>query len=547
MTALPAKLTPMTKVPGSLDTSHEAGFSNSSSSEGLTVNRTIANDRIKVENESGLLLRERLRLTAGVIALLFAVQLIWGYFSGEAAQVILFSRLLRTLLATAFCILLKTQRHLSLQWLRAIELTLYAGSTLLLLFSQYVSNIEFIRRDDIAKVVTTELSGILNFTILIVMYGALIPNNPGRAIRMIFLMASGPFLVFGLLLEHPMRAMKHLDGINPSVLVGTHVIYLGIGSFVAITSSYILHGLRKELIEARRLGPYKLGACLGHGGMGEVYLAEHDLLKRPCALKLIKPELSANAIAVAMFEREVQAAASLRHPNTIEIFDYGRTPDGIFYYVMEFLPGLSSQQIVQQDGPLPPERAIYLMHQVCGALAEAHDSGILHSDMTPSNIFVAVLGGECDIAKVFDFGIARLIQPESREIQSDFMVNGTPAYMSPEQVSATSIIDGRTDLYSIGAILYFWLTGRTPFVETTSMAMMVAHTCSPVTPPSQLNPSIAMDLEAVILKALAKDPEERFGNARELAQALKDCQCSTLWDTKRATGWWAGKPLRFTS
>jgi len=169
---------------------------------------------------------------------------------------------------------------------------------------------------------------------------------------------------------------------------------------MAIFTAHVLHGLRRELQAVRSLGQYRLLEKLGEGGMGAVYLAEHQLLKRPCALKLISPDLKNNSIALARFEREVRSAAMLSHPNTIEIYDYGRAADGTFYFVMEYLPGLSLADLVREAGPLSPGRVVYLMRQVCGSLAEAHRMGLVHRDLKPANILVAILGGECDVSKV---------------------------------------------------------------------------------------------------------------------------------------------------
>ena len=302
---------------------------------------------------------------------------------------------------------------------------------------------------------------------------------------------------------------------------GSNILILGIGAALAIYGAYLLNGLRTELHAARKLGQYQLGEKLAEGGMGEVYLAEHQLLKRPCALKLIKPDVNTNPIALARFEREVQSAAMLSHPNTIEIFDYGHSDDGTFYYVMEYLPGLSVSDLVRQAGPLSPGRVIYLIRQVCGALAEAHRFGLVHRDLKPANILVAILGGKCDFAKVLDFGLVKLTAtPDAPQLTADYTVSGTPQYMSPEQAIATKDVDGRADIYSLGAILYFMLTGRPPFEGTNPTELMIAHARDPVVPPSRHRPEIPADLEAVVLKCLAKKPE------RSLSRRPSPGRCS---------------------
>jgi serine/threonine-protein kinase len=274
--------------------------------------------------------------------------------------------------------------------------------------------------------------------------------------------------------------------------------------------------------------------------MGEVYLAEHQLLKRPCALKLIKPEAGADPIALARFEREVQSAARLAHPNTIEIYDYGHTDDGTFYYVMEHLEGMSLSDLVRRDGPLPPGRVIYLFRQVCAGLAEAHALGLVHRDLKPANVFVAVRGGESDVAKVLDFGLVKLTKdPGAAALTSDLTVSGTPLYMAPEQATADRSLDARADIYALGAMMYFALTGRPPFTGEGAFAVMMAHARDPVVPPSQLRPGLPEDLERVVLLCLAKRPEERYRDVKTLGQALATCTSADDWDSEKADRWWA--------
>ena len=309
---------------------------------------------------------------------------------------------------------------------------------------------------------------------------------------------------------------------------------------LAIYGSFLLNGLRTELHEARKFGQYQLVRKLGEGGMGEVYLAEHALLKRPCALKLIKPEAGADPIALARFEREVQSAARLAHPNTIEIYDYGHTDDGTFYYVMEYLQGLSLADLVSQAGPLPPGRVIYLFRQVCAGLAEAHGLGLVHRDLKPANVFVAVRGGESDVAKVLDFGLVKLTRgPGAAELTGDMTVSGTPLYMAPEQAVGDRSLDARADIYALGVMMYHALTGQPPFTGENAFAIMMAHGRDPVVPPSQLRPDVPADLERVILLCLAKKPDERYRSVQDLGEALAACTSAADWDQKKADRWWA--------
>jgi serine/threonine-protein kinase len=313
-----------------------------------------------------------------------------------------------------------------------------------------------------------------------------------------------------------------------------------IGAALAIYGTYVLNGLRLELHEARKFGQYHILDKLGTGGMGEVYLAEHQLLKRPCALKLIRPEAGTDPIALARFEREVQSAARLSHPNTIEIYDYGHTDDGIFYYVMEYLPGLSLQDLVKKFGPPPIGRVIYLFRQVCAGLAEAHTLGLVHRDLKPANIFVAFRGGEADVAKVLDFGLVKLTSdPSDVSLTSDQRVSGTPLYMSPEQAVGDQALDGRADIYALGCMIYFVVTGQPPFQGASSFEVMMAHARDPVVPPSQVRGDVSPDLEQVILRCLAKKANDRFPDVRALARALAACAAAADWDADKAKEWWA--------
>jgi serine/threonine-protein kinase len=276
--------------------------------------------------------------------------------------------------------------------------------------------------------------------------------------------------------------------------------------------------------------------------MGEVYLAEHALLKRPCALKLIKSEGGADPVALARFEREVRSAARLAHPNTIAIFDYGNTDDGTFYYVMEYLPGLSLADLIQQAGPLPPGRVIYLFRQVCAGLAEAHSVGLVHRDLKPGNVFVAVRGGEADVAKVLDFGLVKLTQdPGAAALTAELTVSGTPLYMAPEQATGDRTLDARADIYALGAMMYTALTGQPPFSGATPLAILMAHGRDPVVPPSQVRPGIPEDIEQVVLRCLAKRPDDRYPSVKALSEALAACSSASEWGANRADAWWASE------
>jgi len=312
---------------------------------------------------------------------------------------------------------------------------------------------------------------------------------------------------------------------------------------MAAYGSHRISVLRRQAFEARKLGQYRLKERLGAGGMGEVYLAEHMLLRRPCALKLIRPERAGDPKNLLRFEREVQATAALTHPNTVQIFDYGHAEDGTFYYAMEFLPGLNLDELVKRHGPLPPERSVHLLRQVCGALHEAHTVGLIHRDIKPKNIITCERGGSHDVAKLLDFGLVRShgSGPDADNLTQEGALAGTPAYMSPEQADGKKDLDARSDIYSLGAVAYYLLTGQPPFVRPTQLQTLIAHACDPPIPPVQIRSEVPPDLQAVVLQCLEKAPARRFPDARSLDKALADCRAAGLWTEERAVAWWHGR------
>jgi serine/threonine protein kinase len=296
---------------------------------------------------------------------------------------------------------------------------------------------------------------------------------------------------------------------------------------------------RRKAFDARQLGPYRLIAPLGAGGMGEVYLAEHRMLERLCAIKVIHAERAGDAQVLARFEREVRMTARLSHWNTVEIFDFGRTDDGTFYYVMEYLPGLSFEGLLERHGSLPAERVIHLMRQACRGLDEAHSIGLIHRDVKPGNLFAAYRGGQYDVVKLLDFGLVKpAAETRSARLTREGAISGTPLFMSPEQARGLGDVDARSDIYSLGAVAYSLLTGRPPFVRSSALDVMIAHARDEVVPPSQLESDVPADLEQVILRCLAKEREERFQDTGSLEQALADCAAADQWTQSDAAQWW---------
>jgi serine/threonine-protein kinase len=295
----------------------------------------------------------------------------------------------------------------------------------------------------------------------------------------------------------------------------------------------------------RDMGSYELVERLGIGGMGEVWTARHRMLARPAAVKLIRPVLLGAAQPeearqlVLRFEREARATAALRSPHTIEIYDYGTTRDGTFFLVVELLPGYNLETLVRRFGPVPPERAVFLLKQACRSLAEAHASGLVHRDVKPANIYVSLLGIEADFVKVLDFGLVKDRRPsEDGLLTLASSILGTPAYLAPEIALGTGEVDGRADLYGLGCVAYWLLTGRQVFRADSTMQMVVEHVRTAPDPPSAHAPGVSAPLDALVLRCLAKQPDDRPGSSLALLADLEALHLQPAWDEERARAWW---------
>jgi len=333
------------------------------------------------------------------------------------------------------------------------------------------------------------------------------------------------------------------------------VFLFGVGLTGVATAVYftfaMLRRLRRSVERSINLGQYTLEEKIGEGGMGVVYRATHALLRRPAAIKLLLKE-TASENDLVRFEREVQLTSRLAHPNTISIFDYGRTADGVFYYVMEYLDGVDLERLVRADGPLDPGRAIHVLAQVAGALAEAHLSGLIHRDIKPANIVLTERLDEPDVVKVVDFGLVKTVEQASGDIGITQVnsITGTPLYLAPEAIQSPQNVDGRADIYALGAVAYFVLTGEHVFDGSTVVQVLTRHMLEQPTPPSaRLGRPIAADLEAVILSCLAKDRGQRPATAAEVRDALLACADARRYDVAAARTWWRerGATLRTTA
>ena len=317
---------------------------------------------------------------------------------------------------------------------------------------------------------------------------------------------------------------------------------------MAYAGSRIVYGMTVEVAEARRMGSYRLTEELGSGGMGEVWRAEHRFLARPAAVKLVRLERltrrgEERRIALARFEREAQATAMLRSPHTIELYDFGVKDDGTLYYVMELLDGLDLDRMVRRFGPLEPARAAHLVMQACDSLGEAHAAGLIHRDVKPANLYVCRYGRRVDFVKVLDFGLVKQHGSESATddvgLTAENTVSGTPAFLAPEQVMGGEV-DGRTDVYALGCVFYWALTGLCVFDEPSTMATMMAHVqTTPVPPSARTEQPIPAPLDDIVLECLAKSPDDRPRSVDALSDRLASIRWDLPWNDARARAWWS--------
>jgi serine/threonine-protein kinase len=316
------------------------------------------------------------------------------------------------------------------------------------------------------------------------------------------------------------------------------VMWLLAAIAVATAGSAVIYGLRRKLRHARQLGQYTLEEKLGEGAMGVVFRARHAMLRRPTAVKLLRPERVGEA-SLRRFEREVQLTAALSHPNTISVFDYGRTAEGVFYYAMEYLDGLTLDEVVAGDGPQPPARVVHVVRQVLGALGEAHGIGLVHRDVKPSNVILCERGGIPDVVKVLDFGLVKETRDEPG-VSRDGALVGTPLFLAPEAISGEA--EPRSDVYAVGAVAYYLLCGRHVFEGKSIVEVCSHHLHTPPTPPSErVGRPLPASLEAWVLRCLEKDPERRPRSATDAASRLDTCAHDEAWTVDAARAWWAGR------
>jgi serine/threonine-protein kinase len=380
-----------------------------------------------------------------------------------------------------------------------------------------------------------QLEILLGLTNILAIRAALVPSSATRTA------ALGTAGALGVLVATWFIHREGVAGPPPEIVITGAAIWCMVTVVTSTLVSRVIFGLRREVREAKRLGQYTLEEKIGEGGMGVVYRARHALLRRPTAIKLLPPERS-GGIALDRFEREVQITSSLTHPNTIAIYDYGHTPDGVFYYAMEFLKGLDLDELVRQHGPQASGRVVRILTQAAGALAEAHEAGLVHRDIKPANILLCHRGLDRDFVKVVDFGLVREVRTdEDPGLTGPGAIAGTPLYMPPEAISGGTL-DPRSDLYALGAVGYYLVTGTPPFEGKTIVEVCAHHLHTPPTPPHErLGSDVPAGLEAILLACLAKHPAERPESARALIARLESVEVEP-WTAREADAWWGAVP-----
>ena len=392
-----------------------------------------------------------------------------------------------------------------------------------------------------------EMIVLLAITYSFMAWAAYVPSSPRRTLLLSLSvgvpLVVGTYVVYLGVDETLLRAAT-LGETPPtaaraaSMLAASIAVWWSLTTILATATSSVIYGLRRDVREARKLGQYTLGEKLGEGGMGVVYRASHAMLRRPTAVKLL-PAGKAGEQSIARFEREVQLTAGLTHPNTVTIFDFGRTPEGVFYYAMELLDGASLDALVELDGAQPPERVLHVLDGVAGALVEAHEIGLIHRDLKPANIILCKQGGLFDVPKVLDFGLVKDLSAVGVSLTATATLTGTPLYMSPEAITAPDAMDARGDLYALGAVGYFMVTGTHVFPGRNLVEVCGHHLHTKPEPPStRLGRALPPDLESLLLDCLEKDPSRRPQTAAQLQQRVRECRAFGAWDRERARHWW---------
>ncbi len=389
----------------------------------------------------------------------------------------------------------------------------------------------YVEQKQLSRSERGELVVLLASSYTLVTRAALVPSTTMRSLA-IGAMSMAPVIpvTYLMYVAHP---VANRMPIGPAIYAA---IWATVGVACTTAISHVIYGLRQEVRKAMQLGQYLLEEKIGEGGMGVVYRASHALLRRPAAIKL----LGSKEHGLGRFEREVQITAKLTHPNTVAVFDYGHTPDGAFYYAMEYLDGVTLEDLVVEHGAQPPRRVLHVLLQVCGALEEAHAAGLVHRDIKPANVMLTERGLLPDVVKVLDFGLVKELAPGADLAQSSInTVMGTPHYMAPEAILDPASIDGRADLYAVGAMAYYLLTGERVFDGSNLVEICSQHLHQEPSPPAKKRSDIPASVEKIVLACLAKKREERPESAAALADMIRDAQREVgEWSRAEAKAWW---------
>jgi len=393
-----------------------------------------------------------------------------------------------------------------------------------------------------ADFLTSDRVGLSPVVLWMMGYTALVPSRPRSALVALLASAAATPILYAVMVTR---------GLAPRVSAVDFAVIFVVPYAVCVALSYVMarviFGLGRDVRRARELGSYRLRDVIGRGGMGEVWRADHAMLARPAAIKLIRPEVLARdadvAMAIARFQREAHITASLQSPHSVELYDFGVSADGTLYYVMELLHGIDLQTAVERHGPLRPARVIHVLRQVCASLAEAHRLGLIHRDIKPANVFLCRWAFEYDFVKVLDFGLAK---PEGTPDETGALgvtqanvILGTPAYLAPELATGEQVADGRADLYALGCVAHWLLTGKMVFEAETPMKMAVAHVTRAPSPPSALvDAPLPAGLDEVVLSCLAKNRDGRPADAEALSRRLDAIERTTPWTQEDAERWW---------
>jgi serine/threonine-protein kinase len=394
------------------------------------------------------------------------------------------------------------------------------------------------------------LQTLLALTVTVMLRAILLPSKPGRT-TLISALVFVPTVVVCVARHHPTTFVPGFSpGYQKFQMTLNTVLWSVLGTTLATIVSRVLYGLRRQVAEASELGQYLLEERIGGGGMGEVWRARHRLLIRPAAIKLIRQRAvggmaSDPELLVRRFEREARATAALTSPHTVQLYDFGVADDGRLYYVMELLDGLDLDTLVRRHGPLPPERVVHLLRQVCAALQDAHANGLVHRDIKPANVVVSRAGSTYDFVKVLDFGLVKLDSPgrggaDAVKLSTEESWSGTPGFMAPEVVLGAADTDYRVDLYALGCVAYWLLTGKLVFEGENAIQVMMQHaTAEPERPSARVGRALPAALEQLVMECLEKDPARRPASAEAVRERLDAVPLAEAWAPERAEQWWA--------